>query len=415
MEKLLNQVLFTGRSHIIDKMIRFKKSTSDHFSDFSVKKNIASINLTGLIMVKNQETNILKAINSIYKYCDDILVVDTGSTDNTIPNVAKYFPDVKVLKLKWKENYAYMRNECLKFISNGWILVLDSDEVFENPWCSSNDLKNFLSYLDEKSKNPVCTLKTENYESNAFTRKRVLFRKNSFIKYHGLVHEELVSIKDNLSVYDTNLELINKGTSTQQIYKFHKPKRYSTLLLKQMKEEPNNPRWVAMMSPDYVNLGLVSRKVYCDKLRQFIFKNKVDDFSENNIQKNKWLKYLLARYAILLMSKGKVKKTIICSKLAMKLFPYDANFLTIFISANNVLNKIKNENTVEFVKKYFEKYTNNIDELDEKSQGTEDSIKPALVKLLINCGQYNKAQQVMTQINNPNYKALINKELKFFK
>lgn len=49
-----------------------------------MNSNKNDVFLTGLIMVKNQEKNIINAIKSIQKYCDLLVIVDTGSTDKTV-------------------------------------------------------------------------------------------------------------------------------------------------------------------------------------------------------------------------------------------------------------------------------------------------------------------------------------------
>lgn len=71
-------------------MINFKKdSTLEYSTYYENSSSISSTNLVGLIMVKNQEDYILKTIASIYSICDYIVVVDTGSTDETINRIKK--------------------------------------------------------------------------------------------------------------------------------------------------------------------------------------------------------------------------------------------------------------------------------------------------------------------------------------
>ncbi|WP_162137519.1 glycosyltransferase [Lactobacillus equicursoris] len=364
-------------------------------------------------MTKNQESNILEALRSIDNYCDSIVVVDTGSTDNTIQVVKENFPKAHLYQVPWRENYAYMRNECLKLVPEGWTFVIDSDEVFDNSLCTSQELKSFLYYLDQTSSVPVCTIKTKSYNGNSFVRKKVLYKKGDFIRYHGCVHEELITTNGELDIVDTNLCVVNKGNSPQEILKFDKAKRYSELLLQQLNQEPNNPRWVAMISQDYIELGFISKADYIKYLQKFIFINKADDFSDNNIQDSRWLKYLLARYALLLMSDGKLYESIECTQAAMKKFPYDANFLAIFISASNALNETRNRSILKIVNKCLRQYELDLDKVEEESQGTEDSVVPALIKLLINVGEYSSAKNLVENIDNSEYKELIDGEINF--
>lgn len=396
-------------------MIEYKLHTDTNFQYYRKDDFKNGIFLTGLIMVKNQEKNVVKAIKSIQRYCDLIVIVDTGSTDNTVPNIKKLSLDkIKIYQLNWIEDYAYMRNECLSLIPDGWTLVLDSDEEFDNTICGALELKSFLASIDTKI-NPVCTVKTINYDDTAFTRKSILFRKSSQIKYHGLVHEELVSTNNTkLTTIDTNMRVINKGVAVAEIKKFRKPERYSRLLIEQMNLEPDNPRWLAMVSQDYVDMGLISKDQYIEKLQKFIFKNRINDFSINNIQLNDWSKYLLARYILALFSLDDFDNASSCAKAAMELFPYDVNFLTLYATAINAINSVRASKVIDYISLYLKQSSQNWIQIMEESQGTQESIKPILSKLLISIGEYDKASKILSQIDNPKIKNMVYNELRYF-
>jgi hypothetical protein len=58
-------------------MIEYKFHSAKHFQRYKMNSNKNDVFLTGLIMVKNQEKNIINAIKSIQKYCDLLVIVDT--------------------------------------------------------------------------------------------------------------------------------------------------------------------------------------------------------------------------------------------------------------------------------------------------------------------------------------------------
>lgn len=126
--------------------------------------------------------------------------------------------------------------------------------------CTYDELHNFLGWLEitNANKELICTTKCCSNGYSSFVRKKNLYKISPHLKYHGIVHEELVSDKSNLQIIDTDLEVLNKGTDREQVQKFDKEKRYSRLLLQQIKLEPQNPRWLSLMSLSYVDLGLVS-------------------------------------------------------------------------------------------------------------------------------------------------------------
>lgn len=81
--------------------------------------------LTAVVLTKNEEKNIEKCILSL-KFCDEILVVDDESTDNTV-KIAKKL-GAKILNHKML-NYGEQRNWVLDQIRSTWVLFVDADEV----------------------------------------------------------------------------------------------------------------------------------------------------------------------------------------------------------------------------------------------------------------------------------------------
>ena len=74
-----------------------------------------------------------RAINSVLKQSypvDDIIVVDNGSTDQTLSLIKKNFTNIKVLKEK-KRGVSFARNMGIKNCTNEWIAFLDSDDEWK--------------------------------------------------------------------------------------------------------------------------------------------------------------------------------------------------------------------------------------------------------------------------------------------
>ena len=87
-------------------------------------------------MVKDESKNILYTLNSIIGVVDMIIVLDTGSTDDTIIKITKFCEENEIiLKVKYSEfiNFEKSRNECLEFAETtgaDYLLLLDAnDEV----------------------------------------------------------------------------------------------------------------------------------------------------------------------------------------------------------------------------------------------------------------------------------------------
>ena len=83
------------------------------------------VKLSVIIITKNEEKNIERCLKSV-KWADEIIVVDSYSTDNTLSIVKRYTD--KIYQNKWS-GYANQRNFGAGQASNDWVLCIDSDEV----------------------------------------------------------------------------------------------------------------------------------------------------------------------------------------------------------------------------------------------------------------------------------------------
>ena len=77
-------------------------------------------------IVKDEEASLPSCLNSVKDVVDEMVVVDTGSTDRT-PAIAKEF-GAKVYRFPQDSNLSPARNFSLEQATGDWILVLDADE-----------------------------------------------------------------------------------------------------------------------------------------------------------------------------------------------------------------------------------------------------------------------------------------------
>jgi glycosyltransferase involved in cell wall biosynthesis len=80
--------------------------------------------LSVITLALNEEHNIGECLETV-KWADEIIVVDSGSTDRTVEIARRY--TVKVLTVEWK-GYGATKNYALKQTTGDWILWLDADE-----------------------------------------------------------------------------------------------------------------------------------------------------------------------------------------------------------------------------------------------------------------------------------------------
>ena len=79
------------------------------------------------LIVKDEEKVLERCINSLKGCYDELIIVDTGSTDDTI-NIAKKL-GARVEHFKWIDDFAAARNYAFSFATGDWIMWVDADDV----------------------------------------------------------------------------------------------------------------------------------------------------------------------------------------------------------------------------------------------------------------------------------------------
>ncbi|MDD8027383.1 MAG: glycosyltransferase family 2 protein [Acidobacteriota bacterium] len=113
--------------------------------------------VSAVLITFNEEANIVAALKSLTGIADEIVVVDSGSTDRTV-KLARAFTD-KVVTRKWT-NYSDQKNFANGLASHPWILSLDADERIsdnlrteilslrgEDPACAGFAIPRLVFYL----------------------------------------------------------------------------------------------------------------------------------------------------------------------------------------------------------------------------------------------------------------------------
>ncbi len=127
--------------------------------------------LSVVILTLNEEKNIERCLRPLLKLSNDILVIDTGSTDQTRFLAKKM--GVKVLESEWY-GYAETKNRAHQLTRYAWILSLDADEVIDDILCTHIQQIFTAAQPDEKT---------------AYMLKRVMVYCGSVLQYGALANE----------------------------------------------------------------------------------------------------------------------------------------------------------------------------------------------------------------------------------
>jgi len=108
------------------------------------------------MIVKNEEKYLPRCLESLKPLVDEMIIVDTGSSDAT-REIAEVF-GAKVFDFEWNNDFAAARNYSLKQASGDWILVMDADETI-----SPKDHQTLRHLVRNESKRHAFMMTTRNY------------------------------------------------------------------------------------------------------------------------------------------------------------------------------------------------------------------------------------------------------------
>jgi glycosyltransferase involved in cell wall biosynthesis len=141
------------------------------------------------MIVKDEEANLAKCLDSVRDVVDEIIIVDTGSHDNTVSIAQSY--EAKVFYHEWDDNFSAARNVSLDHATGEWIFILDADEVLAQE--SKASFRALAKNNDMLGYYVLIQLHPEWTEGRRFC----LFRNLPGLRYRGIFHEEL-SITDDM-------------------------------------------------------------------------------------------------------------------------------------------------------------------------------------------------------------------------
>ncbi len=155
-------------------------------------------------IVKNESEYIFEMIESIINIADEIIIVDTGSTDNTIEIIESF--GIKPYFYKWNDNFAEARNFAISKATKDWIFNIDADERLN----ISGDFHDFLKVKDHAylltTKNMLM-----NYKEIFYSSCTKLIPNFSGFYFKNEVHEYITREEYHTKSIIKNLELLHLG------------------------------------------------------------------------------------------------------------------------------------------------------------------------------------------------------------
>jgi len=204
------------------------------------------------MMVKNESKYLEQVLESLKPLMEEIeselIIVDTGSDDNTVEIAQKYTD--KVYFHEWNNDFSQMRNITLGYATGEWLLMIDGDEVIEN----TKPIIDFLiSKKNIKIETGLISIKNITNEDNdtsfSLNKSPRIFRNRPDFRFTGAVHNQPTHKPPYQEVPAT---IVHYGyISTDKELMEKKFKRTGEILKRELEKDPKNIYYWYQLSVTY--------------------------------------------------------------------------------------------------------------------------------------------------------------------
>jgi glycosyltransferase involved in cell wall biosynthesis len=208
------------------------------------------------MIVKNEEKNLGRCLESVKDIVDEIIIVDTGSTDSTVEIARNY--GAKVLFYKWNDNFSAARNYSLEHASGDWILIMDADDELEQ-----SDKSKLLNLMANKHVD-VYFMQTLNYVGNEPGLDAVcslnvrLIRNYRGYRFEGEIHEQITNVNPDTGkgrIRSERVRFRHHGYLNQNIIEKNKRNRNIKILERVLRNNPDDAFTLFNVGNEYSALG----------------------------------------------------------------------------------------------------------------------------------------------------------------
>jgi tetratricopeptide (TPR) repeat protein len=222
--------------------------------------------LTISLIIRNEEQSLGRCLESVQGLGDEIVVVDTGSTDGTREVAAGR--GARVFDFPWCDDFAAARNETLRHATGRWVLWLDADEYFDDT--NRGKVKELVAGLGMTDRN-VCptaayVMVQRSHHRSEQTGSRVqqvrLFPRHPEVRWEYRVHEQLLPSlrRAGVGVRFTDIVIEHTGYVDPAL-RDQKMERNLRLLTLDQADRPDDPFTLFNLGVGYSQLGKLAEAI----------------------------------------------------------------------------------------------------------------------------------------------------------
>jgi len=193
------------------------------------------------MITKNEAEKLRRCLESAKNYVDEIVVVDTGSEDNSV-DVAKEFTD-KVYDFQWIDDFSAARNAAVEKVESDYVLVLDSDE-----WIEEMDLENIQNMIENNVLGEILIKNILDPDKNGVEKiaeSRIVRFFPKTERYIGKIHEQ---VNSKLKTVELPIVVLHDGYQNRSEVKIN---RNMKLLKNELKRDKLNPYYNYQIGKEY--------------------------------------------------------------------------------------------------------------------------------------------------------------------
>ena len=190
------------------------------------------------MICKNEEKKIARCINSVKEKVDEIVVVDTGSTDQTI-DIAKKL-GAKVFEIPWENDFSKAKNYAISKSQGDWIIFLDADEYLMASHIGY--LRSYILEAKNRKKDSIFIeiVNLEEEKVQGIFKTIRLFKHHPDISFKGRIHESLSKKGGKLEAitFTEPLRVLHDRYSKEAMEEKNKVDRNLEMLLREYEVDP---------------------------------------------------------------------------------------------------------------------------------------------------------------------------------
>ncbi len=212
------------------------------------------------MIVKDEAENLPRCLSSVYGLADEIVIVDTGSADDTRAAAERF--GARVFSFAWVDDFSSARNYSLEQAGGEWVLVMDADEelapgsaILLRPFLQRRDVEGlFITMVNFHGENAGTDLETYLYLK--------IFRNRSCYRYTRPLHEQLLGIPADLKGFLAVPEArcLHYGYLSQYEQKKDKSNRNFGIIRAEIERSPDAFNYLSL-AQEYFRAGRLEEAV----------------------------------------------------------------------------------------------------------------------------------------------------------